>query len=129
MEGTIMSLMENQNLVIATGGIQQKNVQAGQERLVSGSSAGLKVNRVEQNSSKLALEETTVTDTASISRPGIIALESAQNVSDESVIRDKDTAGLALADSTSQMLEQPERALQAQANQTPQQVLALLTGN
>ena len=73
------------------------------------------------------MEEGSGPDTTSISRSGIVALESAQNLNDESVIRDKETAGRALAYSTSQMAESPEHAVEAQANQTPQQLLALVT--
>jgi hypothetical protein len=124
-----MSLEENQNLVVITGGVQQKNAQAAHDRQVSELSANLKVSQIEKSSSKLMLEENPVSDMTSISRPGIVALESAQNIGDETVIRDKDTAGLALANSASQIVEQPQRALQVQANQTPQQVIALLTGN
>lgn len=124
-----MSIGENQNLLIITGGVQQKNAQAAHERLVAETSTGVRVTRTDNSSARLTLEESLVSDTASISRPGIVALESTQAIGDESVIRDKDTAGMALADSTSRIVEHPRLALQVQANQTPQQVLALLTGS
>lgn len=126
--GEIMSLGTNENIVVATGGAQQKNAMSVRERHVTETSSGLKVSRQSNSSSSSALGEDVEADTASISRPGIVALESAQNMSDETVIRDKDAAGQALTDSTSQMADQPQRALETQANQTPQQILALLMG-
>ncbi len=124
-----MSLEANQGLVAITGGVQQKNTQAASERQVSEASSGVKTSRVvDRSSSGLMLDESSGSDTTSISRPGIVALESAQNVSDENVIRDKDSAGQALTDSTSQMDEYPHLAVDVQANQTPQQIFALITG-
>jgi hypothetical protein len=122
-----MSLEANQGLVVITGGVQQKNAQAADERQATETSSSLKTSRAVRQSSGLSLEGGSGPDTASISRSGIVALESAQNVNDESVIRDKDTAGQALTYSTSQMAEYPENAVEVQANQTPQQLLALVT--
>jgi hypothetical protein len=122
-----MSIEANQNLVVITGGVQQKNAYAAHDRQVSQMSSGLKTSRPVNRSPGLLLEENSGPDTTSISRSGIVALESAQNVNDESVIRDKDSAGEALAYSTSQIAEYPERAVEVQANQTPQQLIALVT--
>lgn len=121
-----MSLIENQGLIAVTGGVQQKNALAPHERTVSEVSAGLKAGRLRQ-SSELMLEEHPVPDTASISRSGIVALESAHEVDDETVIRDEDAAGRALTDSTARMAADPKLAVEVQANQTAQQILELVT--
>lgn len=122
-----MSIEASQPIAALTGSVQQQTSQAAFNRQISDASSGTKVRRPIQTPSGAVMEEKGGQDTASISRSGIVALETTQNVGSESVIRDKDSAGEALAYTESQITDYPDRATLAQANQTPQQVLALET--
>ena len=122
-----MSTDASQPIEALTGSVQQKISQAAFNKQISEMSSGAKVKRPIQTPSGTATEERSEADTASISRPGIVALESTQNIGSESVIRDKDSASQALVYTESQITDYPDQATLAQANQTPQQVLALET--
>jgi len=122
-----MSIETSQPIAALTGSVQQKTSQAAFNRQISEMSSGAKARRPIQTPSGASMEEKSGADTASISRPGIVALESTQNIGSEAVIRDKDSASQALAYTESQITDYPDRATLAQANQTPQQVLALET--
>ena len=122
-----MSIETSQPIAALTGSVQQNTSQAAFNRQISETSSGTKAKRPIQAQSGAVTEDKGEPDTASISRSGIVALESTQNTSSESVLRDKDSAGQALAYTESQIAAYPDRATLAQANQTPQQVLALET--
>ena len=122
-----MSIETSQPIAALTGSVQQKTSQAAFNKQISEMSSGTKAKRPIQTPAGAVMEETGEPDTASISRSAIVALESTQNISSESVLRDKDSAGQALAYTGSQITAYPDRATLAQANQTPQQVLALET--
>ncbi len=119
-----MSLASSPIAALA-GSVQQKSSQAAYNRQVSDTSSGAKVRPPIQMSSSLLSEWQGGSDTSSISRSGIVALESTQSTNTESAIRDKDSAGQALAYSESQIAQYPDQATLTQANQTPQQILAL----
>ena len=120
-----MSIETSHPIAALAGSIQQQGSQSAYNRQVSDVSPGAKTKRPIQTPAGLQMEDNGESDSASISRPGIVALESTQNVGSDSVIRDKDSAGEALAYSDSQITGYPDRATLAQANLTPQQVLAL----
>jgi hypothetical protein len=107
------------------GSVQQNSAQVAYNRQVSDTSSGANMKRPVPMPSSLLSEGQSGSDTSSISRPGMVALESTQSTSTESTIRDKDSAGQALSYSESQIAQYPDQATLAQANQTPQQILAL----
>jgi hypothetical protein len=123
----IMILDQNQSIAAITGGVQQKNPGANYGGRVFETASGQRMSRTSGRSSGLMLVQPDTGDAASISRPGIVALESTQSASDENVIRDGDQAGQALVYSTSQIADDPQAAVDTQANQTVQQVLGLIT--
>ena len=122
-----MSIETSQPIAALTGSVQQKASQAAFDKHITEMSSGAKVKRPIQTPSGTLMEEKGQPDTTSISRPGIVALQTTQNVGSESVIRDQDSAGQALAYTQSQITGYPDQATLAQGNQTPQQVLALET--
>jgi hypothetical protein len=122
-----MILDQNQTIAAITGGVQQKYTGTNQGGRVFDTTPGQRMGRMNGRSSGLMLEQHDTGDAASISRPGIVALESTQSASDENVIRDEDQAGQTLVSSTSQIADDPQAAIDAQANQTVQQVLGLVT--
>ena len=64
-------------------------------------------------------------DTASISRAGIVALETAPEISAETIIRDQSSPDKVFDYAKEMIARQSERAISAQANQTASEVLAL----
>jgi len=121
-----MSIETSQPIAALTGSVQQKTSQAAFNKQITETSSGTKARRPVQTPPGTVMEESQP-DTTSISRSGIVALETTQNVGSESVIRDKDSADQALAYTESQITAFPDQATLAQGNQTPQQVLALET--
>jgi hypothetical protein len=67
-------------------------------------------------------------DTASISRAGIVALETAPEISGETVIRDEPSPDKVFDYAKEQIARQSELAIRTQANQTASDVLALYRG-
>jgi len=122
-----MSIETSQPIAALTGSVQQKASQGAFNKQITEMSSGTKVKRPVQTLSGTMMEEKGQPDSTSISRSGIVALQTTQDVGSESVIRDKDSASQALAYTQSQITEYPDQATNAQGNQTPQQVLALET--
>ncbi|HUJ70578.1 MAG TPA: hypothetical protein VLW86_13700 [Syntrophorhabdales bacterium] len=121
-----MSIETSQPIAALTGSVQQKTSQAAFNKQITETSSGTKARRPVQTPLGTVAEEGQ-SDSTSISRSGIVALETTQNVGSESVIRDKNSADQALAYTESQITTYPDQATLAQGNQTPQQVLALET--
>jgi hypothetical protein len=118
-----MSAGSNPCLGATVGSVQQKVAMAAYNRHISRVAPEVKSAGVRQIEGSLAAQE--AQDSATISREGIAALETSQEVGDEAVIRDGQSAKEVLAYAKEQIVEQGDRAIRAQANQTASQVLAL----
>ena len=123
-----MSLGAYQTLAVFVGAIQQTDVQTARSKQTTKPAGNPGTGRAAGNPDGLLLSGKSGSDTATVSRAAIVALQSTLAIDDESVIRDDDTAQTALAHSKSRILEQTEAAVLTQANQTPQQLLNLYLG-
>jgi hypothetical protein len=110
----------NPNLIALVGTVQQKSALAAYNRQITKLSSGVGVNK--SGAVALATTDKTNQDTATISRPAITALENAQTISDESIIRSDDFPSDALGYSREQILEHSQEALTAQSNQVSERL-------
>jgi len=116
-----MPIGGNPNLIALVGTVQQKSALAAYNRQITKlSSSGAGVNR--SGAVVLAATDNKDQDTATISRPAITALENAQTISDESIIRSDDFPSDALGYSREQILEHSQEALTAQSNQVSERL-------
>jgi hypothetical protein len=118
-----MSAGSNPNLTGIVGSIQQNNAMAAYNRHVSRPLPDSRSWSPKALEGSVAAKETY--DSASISRGGMAALETARKIDDETVIRDQRSADRALASTRDQIIQEPERAVRVQANQTAEQLLEL----
>jgi hypothetical protein len=119
-----MSQGSNPNLDAIVGTVQQKVLSAPYNKNMS-RVPGETRSQVSpgHRESGTAIQETG--DTTSISRAGIVALETAPEISGETIIRDQPSPDRVFDYAKEQIARQSELAIRAQANQTASEVLAL----
>jgi hypothetical protein len=120
-----MSLREYGNLIAAIGSIQQKNAQSAYVKHMSKPVSTPDMIAHSNQGAGAPVVEPYGDDVLSISRSAMAALETTQIVSDETIIRDDDTAGKAVAYLRSRIIDRPGETLSSQTNQREQRVAAL----